>query len=83
MLSDRFVITDAQPLADSQPLTLERMPHHETEPKTSNIVCSAQMLSRHLIHRLGYTYKKIPDCNGALPEKGAHCAIRVATLPPA
>lgn len=41
------------------------------------------MLSRHLIHRLGYTYKKIPDCNGALPEKGARCAIRVATLPPA
>ncbi len=41
------------------------------------------MLSRHLIHRLGYTYKKIPDCNGAPPEKGARCAIRVATLPPA
>lgn len=41
------------------------------------------MLSRHLIHRLGYTYKKIPDCNGAPPEKGARSAIRVATLPPA
>jgi transposase len=30
-----------------------------------------------------YTYKKIPDCNGAPSEKGARCAIRVATLPPA
>ena len=41
MLSDRFVITDAQPLADSQPLTLERMPHHETGPKTLMIECGA------------------------------------------
>jgi len=36
------------------------------------------MLSRHLIHRLGYTYKEIPDCDGATPQKGARRAIRVA-----
>jgi len=39
------------------------------------------MLSRHLIHRLGFTYKKIADCNGEAAQKGARCAIRVA--PPA
>ena len=36
------------------------------------------MLSRHLIHRLGYTYKKIPDCDGAPPQTGARRARRMA-----
>jgi hypothetical protein len=36
------------------------------------------MLSRHLIHRLGYTYKKILDRNGAAAQTGARCAIRMA-----
>ncbi len=34
------------------------------------------MLSRHLIHRLGYTYKKIPDRDRATPQKSARRAIR-------
>lgn len=36
------------------------------------------MLSRHLIHRLGFTYKKIPDRNGAVAQEGARRAVRVA-----
>ena len=35
------------------------------------------MLSRHLIHRLGYTYKKIPDRYGKAARTGACRAIRV------
>ena len=35
------------------------------------------MLSRHLIHRLGYTYKKIPDRYGKAAQTGACRAIRV------
>lgn len=33
------------------------------------------MLSRHLIHRLGYTYKKIADRDGKAPQKGARRAV--------
>ena len=36
------------------------------------------MLSRHLIHRLGYTYKKISDCHGAATAEGPARTIRVA-----
>lgn len=36
------------------------------------------MLSRHLIHRLGFTYKKIADRDGEATPKGARRAIRVA-----
>lgn len=36
------------------------------------------MLSRHLIHRLGFTYKKIPDRDGAAAQTSARRAIRVA-----
>lgn len=36
------------------------------------------MLSRHLIHRLGFTYKKIPDRDGAAAQKSSRRAIRVA-----
>jgi transposase len=35
------------------------------------------MLSRHLIHRLGYTYKKIPDRYGKAARAGACRAIPV------
>ena len=35
-------------------------------------------LSRFLKHRLGYTYKKILDCNGEAAQAGARRAIRVA-----
>jgi len=31
--------------------------------KVHGIRATPAMLSRHLIHRLGYTYKKIPDCD--------------------
>ncbi len=41
------------------------------------------MLSRHLIHRLGYTYKKIADRDGAVAQKGARRAHRVAAAPDA
>jgi transposase len=36
------------------------------------------MLSRYLIHRLGFTYKKIPDRDGAAAQASARRAIRVA-----
>lgn len=39
------------------------------------------MLSRHLIHRLGYTYKKIPDRDGEAAQKGSRCAHRMAPPP--
>ena len=41
------------------------------------------MLSRHLIHRLGFTYKKIPDRDGAAAQTGARRQIRMATPPDA
>ena len=40
-------------------------------------------LSRFLKHRLGYTYKKILDCNGEAAQAGARRAIRVAAPTPA
>jgi len=36
------------------------------------------MLSRHLIHRLGFTYKKIPDRDGEATPTGPRRTIRVA-----
>ncbi len=36
------------------------------------------MLSRHLIHRLGYTYKEISDRDGEATQKGTRRAVRVA-----
>jgi len=41
------------------------------------------MLSRHLIHRLGMTYKKIPDRDGEAAQTGPRRAIRVAPSPDA
>ena len=40
-------------------------------------------LSRFLKHRLGYTYKKIPDRNGAAAQAGAHRAPQMAAPPDA
>ena len=41
------------------------------------------MLSRHLIHRLGFTYKKIADRDRATAKTGARRAVRVAAPPDA
>jgi transposase len=43
-----------------------------------DVSATPAMLSRHLIHRLGYTYKKILDRNGAAAQTGARRAIRMA-----
>jgi len=45
------------------------------------ITATAAMLSRHLIHRLGFTYKKIPDRDGAAAQTGPRRALRVAASP--
>jgi len=46
--------------------------------KEQGIRATPAMLSRHLIHRLGYTYKKISDCDGTAPPDSSAHAIRVA-----
>lgn len=43
------------------------------------VAATPAMLSRHLIHRLGFTYKKIPDRDRAAAQAGPGRAIRVAT----
>lgn len=45
------------------------------------IAATPAMLSRHLIHRLGFTYKKIADRDGEVAQKGPLRAIRVAASP--
>ena len=47
------------------------------------LTATPAMLSRHLIHRLGFTYKKIADCDGAVAQAGARRQIRVAAPPDA
>ncbi len=60
------------------------MPELATELlEVHRIRATPAMLSRHLIHRLGYTYKKIADCDGEAARKGARRAIRVAPPTPA
>ena len=39
------------------------------------------MLSRHLIHRLGFTYKKIADRDGTAAQTGPRRQVRVAAPP--
>ena len=51
--------------------------------EAKGIMATPAMLSRHLIHRLGYTYKKIPDRDGTAAQKGALRAVRVAPPAPA
>jgi transposase len=46
-----------------------------------DLVATPAMLSRHLIHRLGFTYKKIADCDGAAAQTGARRAVRLAASP--
>ena len=41
------------------------------------VLATPAMLSRHLIHRLGFTYGKIADRNGATAPAGARRALRV------
>ena len=48
-----------------------------------NLTATPAMLSRHLIHRLGFTYKKIADCDGAAAQTGPRRQIRVAAPPDA
>ncbi len=43
-----------------------------------DLTATPAMLSRHLIHRLGYTYKKIAHCDGTSAQKGPRRAVRVA-----
>ena len=40
-----------------------------------NLTATPAMLSRHLIHRLGFTYKKMPDRDGAAAQTGARRAM--------
>ena len=54
------------------------MPELAEELEAQGIRATPAMLSRHLIHRLGFTYKKIPDRDGAVAQEGARRAIRVA-----
>ena len=56
-----------------------------TMPELADALASAHglqatpaMLSRHLIHRLGFTYKKIADRNGTTAQAGARRALQVA-----
>lgn len=42
------------------------------------LAATPAMLSRHLIHRFGFTYKKITDRDGAPAQTGSHRAIRLA-----
>lgn len=46
-----------------------------------DLTATPAMLSRHLIHRLGFTYKKIPDCDGASAQAGPRRQVRVAASP--
>jgi transposase len=48
-----------------------------------DLTATPAMLSRHLIHRLGFTYKKIADRDGAAAQAGARCQVRVAAPPDA
>ncbi len=55
------------------------MPELSVELEAAHgIRATPAMLSRHLIHRLGFTYKKIADRNGATAQTGARRALRVA-----
>lgn len=48
-----------------------------------DLVATPAMLSRYLIHRLGFTYKKIPDRDGAAAQTGARSQVRVGAPPDA
>ena len=48
-----------------------------------NVPATPAMLSRHLIHRLGFTFEKVPDRDGAPPPAGSRGTTRVATPPDA
>ena len=48
-----------------------------------DLTATPAMLSRHLIHRLGFTYKKIPDRDGAAAQTSPRRQVRVAAPPDA
>ena len=55
------------------------MPELATALKEEHgLTATPAMLSRHLIHRLGFTYKKIADRNGEAAQAGSCRAIRLA-----
>ena len=47
------------------------------------LTATPAMLSRYLIHRLDFTYKKIADRDGAAAQAGPRRQIRVAAPPDA
>lgn len=47
------------------------------------LTATPAMLSRHIIHRLGFTYKKIPDRDGAAAQTGPRRQVRMAAPPDA
>jgi len=60
------------------------MPELAEALKTEHdLAATPAMLSRHLIHRLGFTYKKIPDRDGAAAQAGARRQVRLASPPDA
>ena len=60
------------------------MPEMAEALKTQHdMVATPAMLSRHLIHRLGFSYKKIADRDGKAAQAGSRHAIRVAAPPDA
>ena len=60
------------------------MPELAEALKTQHdMVATPAMLSRHLIHRLGFSYKKIADRDGKAAQAGSRHAIRVAAPPDA
>lgn len=48
-----------------------------------DLAATPGMLSRHLLHRLGFTYKKIPDRDGKAAQAGPRRAVRMAASPDA
>lgn len=47
------------------------------------LTATPAMLSRHLIHRLGFTYKKIADRDGAIAQTRPRRQVRMAASPDA
>jgi len=48
-----------------------------------SLAATLAMLSRHLIHRLGFTYKKMPDRDGEIAQTRPRRALRLAASPDA
>ena len=67
---------------DAQPdITMPELA--EALKREHGLSATPAMLSRHLIHRLGFTYKKISDRDGEAAQTGARRQGRVAAPPDA